>query len=59
MLQSSEFDGLSFDPFALEQDCLTASEVDIGRCQVPQALMVAMVIVVVDEAIDLRFELTW
>ena len=56
MLQSSLFDGLSFDPFALKQDGLTASEVDVGRCQVLQALMVAPVIVVLDEAIDVRFE---
>ena len=55
--QSSLFDGLSFDPFSLQQDGLTASKVDIGRCQVPQALMVAAVIVVLDEAIDLRFEI--
>ena len=57
MLQSSLFDGLAFDPFALKQDGLTASEVDVGRGEVLQALMVAVVIVVIDEAIDLRFEL--
>ena len=32
MLQSSLFDGVSFDPFTLEQDGLAASEVDVGRC---------------------------
>ena len=53
----SLFDGLVFDPFALKQDGLTASEVDVGRGEVLQALMVAVVIVVIDEAIDLRFEL--
>jgi hypothetical protein len=57
VLQSSELDGLSFDPFALEQDGVTASEVDVGRRQVPQALMVASVIVVIDEAIDVRLEI--
>ena len=57
MLQSSEFDCVLFDPFALEQDGLTASKVDVGRRQVLQALMVAAVIVVLDEAIDLRFEI--
>ena len=51
MLQSSLFDGVSFDPFALKQDGLAASKVDIGRRQVPQALMEAAVIVVIDEAI--------
>ena len=57
VVRSSQFDGLSFDPFALKQDGLTASEVDVGRRQVPQALMVASMIVVIDEAIDVRFEI--
>ncbi len=56
MLQSSLFDGVAFDPFALKQDGLSASEVDIGRCQILQAFVVALVIVVIDEAIDVRFE---
>ena len=57
VLQSSEFDCVSFDPFTLEQDGLTAPKVDVGRRQVLQAFMVAPVIVVLDEAIDLRFEI--
>ena len=57
MLQSSELDGVAFDPFTLKQDGLAASEVDIGWCQVLQALMVAPVIVVLDEAVDVRFEI--
>ena len=56
MLQSSVFDGFAFDPFALKQDGLAASEVDIGRRQVLQAFMVAPAIVVIDEAIDVGFE---
>ena len=56
MVQSSSFDGVSFDPFSLQQDGLAASEVGVGRCQVLQAFMVAPVIVVIDEAIDVRFE---
>ena len=51
MLQSSVFDGLSFDPFALKQDGLAASEVDVGGREVLQALVIAAVIVVLDEAI--------
>ena len=58
MLQSSLFDGVAFDPFALKQDGLAASEVDIGRRQVLQAFVVAPVIVVVDEAADVHFEVT-
>ena len=57
MLQSSSFDGLSLDPFALKQNGLAASEEDIGGRQVLQALVVAAVIVVVDEAIDVGFEI--
>ena len=58
MLQSPLFDGVLFDPFACKKDGLAASEVDVGRRQILQALMVTLVIVVIDEAIDLRFELT-
>ena len=58
MLQSSVFDGLSFDPFALKQDGLAAPEVDVGWCQVLQALVVAPVIVVIDEPVDAGFKIT-
>ena len=58
MLQSSSSDGVAFGPFALKQDGLSASEVDIGRRQVLQAFVVAPVIVVVDEAADVHFEVT-
>ena len=37
---------------------MASSEVDIGRCQVAQALVVALVIVVLDEAIDVGFKVT-
>jgi hypothetical protein len=56
MLQSSLFDGVSFDPFAFQQDSLASAEVDVGRCQVLQAFVIAAVIVVVDEVRDLRFK---
>ncbi len=35
---------------------LAAPEVDIGRCQIIQALVIALVIVVRDEGLDLGFE---
>jgi len=35
---------------------LTAPEVDVGRGEVLQTFMVAVVIVVIDEAINVRFE---
>jgi hypothetical protein len=31
MLQVTLCDGLAFDPFSPQQDCLTASEIDVGR----------------------------
>ena len=58
VLQSSFPDGVAFDPFSLQQDGLAASEVDVGRCEVGQALVVSPVIVVLDEASDLGFEVT-
>ena len=57
VLQSSLLDGVSFDPFSFQQDGLAASEVDVGRRQVLQALVVAAVIVVIDEAFDVGFEI--
>ena len=57
MLQSSSFDGLSLDPFALKQDGLAASEVDVGGREVLQALVIATMIVVLDEAADVGFEI--
>ena len=56
VLQASLQDCLSFDPFAFQQDGLTASGVDVSRGQVAQAFMVAPVIVVLDEGFDLRLE---
>lgn len=48
------FDGLSFDPFALSDDGCSPSEVGIGRRYVVQAFMVALVVVVLDEGLDLN-----
>ncbi len=58
MLQAPVFDGLSFDPFSCPQDGLTASEVDVGRREISQALVVAVVIVVLDEGLDLVLQIT-
>jgi hypothetical protein len=49
------FDGLAFDLLSHVQNVLSASEVDIGWRQVVQAFVVALVIVVVDEASDCAF----
>ena len=49
VMQASVLDSFAFDPFSFQQDDLTAPEVDIGRRQVVDALVVAQVIVVGDE----------
>jgi hypothetical protein len=43
--QASPLDGLSLDAFAVEQDGLAAAEVDVGRGEVAQALVVALAVV--------------
>ena len=53
MKQAPRFDGLPFDPFSLLQDGLVAPEVDVGRREVLQALVVAPVVVMLDEGVDL------
>ena len=40
VVQAALFDRVSFDPFALEQDGLAASEVDVGRGEIVEALVV-------------------
>ena len=52
MLQTSVLDGLSFDPFPFQQDGLAAPEVDIGGREVIQTLVVASVVVVLDEGFE-------
>ena len=41
-------DCVSFDPFSFQQDCLTAAEVNVGRRQIAQALLVAVVVRLID-----------
>ena len=47
---------LSFDPFPFDQNGLASPEVDVGGCQVADALMIAQGIVIGDEGLDLDFE---
>ncbi len=56
MVQAPQLDGPSLCLFTLQQDGLAASEVDVGRRQIAQALVVAPVIVMADEVADVRFE---
>ena len=53
MLQASILDSVSFDPFSFQPP-----EVAVGRRQIAQALMVAPMIVVVDEPGDAGFKIS-
>ena len=56
VLQAPMFDGLLFDPIALSDDGFGSSEVDIGRGHVVEALVVAPMVVVLDEGLDLSLK---
>ena len=57
VLQAPIFDGLSFDPFALFDDGTGSAEVGIGGCHIVQALMIALVIVVLHERLNLGLKI--
>ena len=57
MVKTSILNGLSFDPFSFKQDGLASSEVDIGRSEIGDALMISQMIIVSDEVADLGFEI--
>ena len=57
VLQAPMFDGLSFDPFSLLDDGCGAAEVGVGGRHIVQALVVALVVVVLDEGLDLLLEI--
>ena len=55
--QAPRFDCLSFDPFSLSQSDLASSEVDVSGREVLQDLVVATVIVMLDESVNLLREI--
>ena len=55
--QAAIGDCLSFDPFSFDQNGLAPSEVDVGWRQIADAFVIAQVIVVNDEGLDLGFEI--
>ena len=57
VLQAPVFDGQPFDPFSFQQDGWAAPEVDVGRREIAEALVVAVVVVVADKGFDLRFKI--
>ena len=57
IVQTTFRDSLSFDPFSLCQNRLPAPEVNVGWRQVFQALMGSLMIVVIDEPLDVLFQI--
>ena len=53
VLQAPMFDSLSLDPLALLDDGCRPAEVGVGGRHVVQALVIALVVVVLDERLDL------
>jgi hypothetical protein len=58
VLQAPEFHRPPFDFLTFEQDGLPAAGVDIGRGEVFQVLVIALMVVVADERVDLRFKVS-
>ena len=52
VMQAPGVDSLLFDPFSLFQDGLSPSEVDIGRGQIIDALVIAVGVVVIHEGFN-------
>ena len=50
MMQAARFNRLLFDPFTLLKNGFVSAEVDVGWREVVDALVIALVVVVVDEA---------
>jgi gamma-glutamyltranspeptidase len=57
VLQPPMFDGLSFDPFTLLDDGAGSAEVGVSGGHVAQRFVVALVVVVLDEGLDLGLEI--
>ena len=53
MHQAAMLDGPALDAHALQQDGLPPAEIDISRCQIAQALMIAPVVIVLDECLNI------
>lgn len=57
MLQASVFERFALDALALGEDHLGPPDVDIGRGEIVEALLVAGMIAMLDEGTDLPFEI--
>ena len=57
MKQAALYDCFAFDPFPFQHDDVAAPEVDIGWGEIADALVVATVVVMIDEAGNLPLEI--
>ena len=57
MKQAPLFKCLSFDPFSLLDDGCCPAEVGVGRCDVVEALVIALMVVMLDERLDLTSQI--
>ena len=58
MVQAAFLDGQFLDHFSPFDDGCVAPEVNVGRRDVGEALVVAMVVVMIDEGADLHFQIS-
>ena len=57
VLQAPLFHRFSLDPFTFFQNGLSASEVNVCECEVVDALVVSVMIVMINKRVDLRFHI--
>jgi len=57
MVQAAILDSQFLDLLSPFNDGGVPSEVGVGRCDVVQALVVAVIVIVIDEVVDLVFEI--
>ena len=56
MLQAPLFECFSFDPLPFQQDGLATPEVNVCGREIVDALVVSLMIVMIDERLNLRFQ---
>ena len=59
MHQAAVLDGPALDAHALQQDGLPPAEIDISRGQIAQALMIAPVVILLDECLNIGLKRAW
>ncbi len=59
MLQAAVLDCQFLDLCPFSDDGFITPKIDVGGCNVVQALVIPFVVVVIDESPDLAFKITW